>query len=170
MSWCVPIAALILKLDMVALLIADHPPANSTTIHNMLVCQDRNSCLGGTAYISMDKTYDTESQGGRLQTDPQADGKNVPKFLRAEIAWTWMMTTKPCLTKIDHHAQQVYCFLQFIPLSFVVNFTWRFFTKSRFSKNIPNSVKIHIYPFCFVIVMFENFRIVYKLPRCSCRL
>ena len=39
------------KIDGVAPLIADPPPANSTTMHSRLVCQDRNLCLGSTAYL-----------------------------------------------------------------------------------------------------------------------
>ena len=39
------------KLDRVASLIADLPPANSTTMHSRLAYQDNNLCLGGTAYL-----------------------------------------------------------------------------------------------------------------------
>ena len=38
-------------IDRVAKLIAYLPPANSTTMHSRLVCQDRNLCLGSTAYL-----------------------------------------------------------------------------------------------------------------------
>ena len=41
----------ITKFDGVALLIANHPPANSTTMHIRLVCQDINVCLDGTSYL-----------------------------------------------------------------------------------------------------------------------
>ena len=39
------------KLDRVAPLMTDPPPTNSTTMHRRLVCEDRNLCLGGTAYL-----------------------------------------------------------------------------------------------------------------------
>ena len=45
------------KLDGVALLIAEPPPANSTTMHSRMVWQDRNACLGGrgSAYENIGK-------------------------------------------------------------------------------------------------------------------
>ena len=40
------------KIDGEALLKADPPPANSSTLRSGLVRQERNLCLGGTAYLS----------------------------------------------------------------------------------------------------------------------
>ena len=40
-----------LKLDGVAQSIVDPHPAIFITMHSKLVRQDRNSCLGGTAYL-----------------------------------------------------------------------------------------------------------------------
>ena len=40
---------IIIKLNAVAPLIADIPPANSTTMHSRLVCQYGNLCLGEPA-------------------------------------------------------------------------------------------------------------------------
>ena len=42
----------IIKLDGVIPLIADPPPANYAALHIRLVCQERNLCLGCTAYLS----------------------------------------------------------------------------------------------------------------------
>ena len=39
------------KLDGVTSLIAELPPANSTTMHSRLAYQDRNLCLGKPAYL-----------------------------------------------------------------------------------------------------------------------
>ena len=44
-------------LDGVAMLLADLPPANSTTMHSRLVCQDRNLCFDwNIIFARSDKT------------------------------------------------------------------------------------------------------------------
>ena len=39
------------KIDRVAPLIADPPPANSITMRSWVVCHDRNLCLGQPVYF-----------------------------------------------------------------------------------------------------------------------
>ena len=40
-----------IQLDGEAQLIADHPTANSTTMHSRLIRQHINLCISGTAYL-----------------------------------------------------------------------------------------------------------------------
>ena len=43
------------KLDRVALLNAEPPPDQSTTMHSRVVCQDRNLCFGNQSSFQVQK-------------------------------------------------------------------------------------------------------------------